>query len=312
MVDGLHYEDPYKVLGVDRTASSEDIKRAFRRLALTHHPDKNKTMDDSQFKKINAAYQILIDPQKRKLYDYTQTEIGAQDFDIRAIVLQFLYMFLSTTMNKSEAQHNAPQEAVSKKKNINIVLEVTLDELWKKDVKKICVKVKKLSGDIEVVPIYVSLLNYEEKYVYQGLGDEYIDKDQTRRGDITVHVKVKEHELVRIDKILYRYDLIIEQDMTLYEMYFGLDRQVPFLRGEVIHVSKACVMKSIDDSMLRSYTCVHVEVGKGLPYFDEDMEIEKRGDLYIYFKLKLPKFNDVQMEKQDIQTFLKTYFNEVI
>lgn len=63
--------DPYEVLGVRRDASQDEIKSAFRKLAAQHHPDKNP--DDPQaherFKKINAAYQILSDPQKRATYD---------------------------------------------------------------------------------------------------------------------------------------------------------------------------------------------------------------------------------------------------
>lgn len=60
--------DPYKVLGVDRNASAEDIKKAYRKLAHVHHPDK-KGGNEEKFKEINAAYQILNDPQKRAQYD---------------------------------------------------------------------------------------------------------------------------------------------------------------------------------------------------------------------------------------------------
>jgi molecular chaperone DnaJ len=63
--------DPYEVLGVGRGASEADVKAAFRRLAALHHPDKNQGAQDSdqRFKEINAAYQILTDPQKRAAYD---------------------------------------------------------------------------------------------------------------------------------------------------------------------------------------------------------------------------------------------------
>ncbi len=59
--------DYYKVLGVDRGASEEDIKKAFRRLAHKYHPDKGG--DEKKFKEINEAYQILSDKQKRAQYD---------------------------------------------------------------------------------------------------------------------------------------------------------------------------------------------------------------------------------------------------
>ena len=63
--------DPYDVLGVDRSATQEEIKSAFRKLASQHHPDKNPGDDGAQqrFKELNAAYQILSDPQKRAAFD---------------------------------------------------------------------------------------------------------------------------------------------------------------------------------------------------------------------------------------------------
>jgi molecular chaperone DnaJ len=63
--------DPYDVLGVDRSATQDEIKSAFRKLAAQHHPDKNPGDDGAhqRFKEINAAYQILSDPQKRAAFD---------------------------------------------------------------------------------------------------------------------------------------------------------------------------------------------------------------------------------------------------
>lgn len=60
-------KDYYKVLGIARTASAEEIKRAYRKLAQQYHPDKGG--DQEKFKEINEAYQVLSDPQKRNLYD---------------------------------------------------------------------------------------------------------------------------------------------------------------------------------------------------------------------------------------------------
>lgn len=67
----MEYKDYYKILGVDKTASKKDIKKAFRQLARQHHPDVNP--DDSgaeeRFKEINEAYEVLSDPEKRRKYD---------------------------------------------------------------------------------------------------------------------------------------------------------------------------------------------------------------------------------------------------
>ena len=62
--------DYYDVLGVSRSASEEDIRKAFRRLALEHHPDRNRSEGAAErFKEINEAYQVLSDADKRGRYD---------------------------------------------------------------------------------------------------------------------------------------------------------------------------------------------------------------------------------------------------
>jgi molecular chaperone DnaJ len=63
--------DYYEVLGVERGASDEDVKRAFRKLAMEHHPDRNAgcTQAEARFKEVNEAYSVLADAQKRAAYD---------------------------------------------------------------------------------------------------------------------------------------------------------------------------------------------------------------------------------------------------
>src|SRR3954451_19165186 len=69
--------DYYKVLGVDKKASQEDIKKAYRKLARTYHPDTNKEAgSEERFKEISEAYDVLGDPEKRKKYDRGQSVFG--------------------------------------------------------------------------------------------------------------------------------------------------------------------------------------------------------------------------------------------
>jgi curved DNA-binding protein len=67
----MEYKDYYKLLGVERNASEAEIKSAFRKLAMKHHPDRNANNKNAEekFKEINEAYEVLGDPQKRSRYD---------------------------------------------------------------------------------------------------------------------------------------------------------------------------------------------------------------------------------------------------
>jgi curved DNA-binding protein len=94
-------EDYYKLLGLDKKASTEDIKKAYRKLALKWHPDKNPNNKaaEERFKKISEAYAVLSDPKKREEYDtfgsadqfrqrYTQEDIF-RGFDLNDILRSF-------------------------------------------------------------------------------------------------------------------------------------------------------------------------------------------------------------------------------
>lgn len=74
----VQFRDYYETLGVSKTASEAEIKSAFRKLARKHHPDMAKARDkpasEEQFKKINEAYEVLSDPEKRQKYDQLGTD----------------------------------------------------------------------------------------------------------------------------------------------------------------------------------------------------------------------------------------------
>jgi curved DNA-binding protein CbpA len=75
--------DYYQVLGVDRNATSQKIKEAFRRLAFQYHPDRNKGNPSAleEMKEINEAYAVLSDPRKRREYDTLQEHYGPYGYD---------------------------------------------------------------------------------------------------------------------------------------------------------------------------------------------------------------------------------------
>jgi len=86
----MEFKDYYKILGVEKTATKEEISKAFRKLAVKYHPDKNPNNKaaEEKFKEITEAHEVLSDPEKRKKYDalganwnqYQSTGRGFEDF----------------------------------------------------------------------------------------------------------------------------------------------------------------------------------------------------------------------------------------
>ncbi|MEN3189422.1 MAG: molecular chaperone DnaJ [Atribacterota bacterium] len=78
-------KDYYEILGINKDATTDEIKKAYRKLALKYHPDRNSSDSNAEakFKEINEAYQVLSDPEKRARYDQFGTAEGLGGFDFR-------------------------------------------------------------------------------------------------------------------------------------------------------------------------------------------------------------------------------------
>ena len=125
-------QDYYDLLGVPRGASDEDIKKAFRRLAMEYHPDRNRREGAAEkFKEINEAYQVLSDAQKRAVYDrYGHAGVssngGARGFDGFENINGFgdiFDAFFGGMGGSTRARANAPRRGGDLKYGVQIDLE---------------------------------------------------------------------------------------------------------------------------------------------------------------------------------------------
>lgn len=133
-------KDFYEVLGVNRTASADDIKRAYRGLARRHHPDvaENKAEAEHRFKEINEAYEVLSDPQKRAQYDrygsvgngaaggFGDFGFGGQGFGGQGFGDIFDIFF----GDRMGAQQTARRSGPSRGSDLRYDLEITLEEAF--------------------------------------------------------------------------------------------------------------------------------------------------------------------------------------
>lgn len=106
--------DYYKELGLSPGASQEEIKKRFRKMALKYHPDRGEKSDEEKFKRINEAYSILGDPQKRKQYDFQKTNPqGFQGFNgFNDIWSDFFGDFGDIFGNSNKKKHRKPEPRV--------------------------------------------------------------------------------------------------------------------------------------------------------------------------------------------------------
>jgi len=94
-------KDYYAVLGITKSATEDDVKKAYRKQALKYHPDKNKSPGaEDKFKEIAEAYEVLSDPKKKGVYDRFGEEGERMLYSIHSGVCVWFFFVVATTFRR--------------------------------------------------------------------------------------------------------------------------------------------------------------------------------------------------------------------
>lgn len=277
-------KDYYKILGVEKGASKDDIKKAFRKLAHEHHPDKTKGDASSaqKFKEASEAYSVLSDDSKRQQYD-TFGSAGPQmggggfnggqgfgGFDFSQFTRQYGQNGQSFEFDLGDIFGEFFGGGRRPRKGANITVDVELsfkDSIFGIE-KELVINKEKLG-----VTIPPGIENGQGLRV-QGKGEE----GPGGKGDLIVRVWVQEHKTFRKEG----YDLIMELPLRLTTALLGNTIELETLDGKIeIKIPAGTTHNEI----------LRVK-GKGVPTGHG-----KRGDLLIVTKVEMPKKLGKQAQK---------------
>ena len=245
--------DPYKVLGLDKSATSDDIKKRYRKLAKEFHPDKNGG-DDTRFKEIANAYDILSDPTKKaKLDRPTHTQ-----FDER-----FFEEFLKNQNFSGMFDNRYGWSQNGKGSNVNADILITLEEAYFGAKKELRIGLKSIA-----VSIKPGIVN-GQRLRLKGLGQKGLTEDLN--GDVILTVTVQGHS----DYMLDNKGLHKIHKVDIFDAMLGGRTSIEVFDKKIyFNISPG----TQNGAILRIQ-------GKGFPIYEKE---EKYGDLYINVLLKLP------------------------
>jgi curved DNA-binding protein len=290
----MEFKDYYKILGVEKTASDDEIRKAYRRLAKKYHPDKNPNdlTSEAKFKEVSEAYEVLKDPEKRKKYDtlganwkqYQHAGQGGEDwfrnFNQQGGSYQFsgsfndlfgnvggFSDFFESFFGGGGARSRGPggfTSAAQKGSDYEAVLNISLEEAHKGTEKQFTVDGKTLK--IKITPGMES----GKKLRLKNQGGEGIKGGE--KGDLYLKIQIEKHpKFERKENDLY-YDLNVD----LYTAVLGGKKEITTLDGKRINI----------------YIPKETENGKVLKIKEMGMNrynVSGKGDLYIRINVQIPK-----------------------
>jgi curved DNA-binding protein len=290
-------KDYYKILGVQKSASAAELKKAYRKLAMKHHPDRN-TGDkgsEAKFKEVNEAYAVLSNPEKRKQYDqygaegferrYSQDEIF-RDFDLNSIFREFGFggggggrsqNVFSQFFNGSGFQTHGRQspfgagsmgQQAARGRDLVYELALTLEEVAAQTSKTVTYQVnaRQEAGSVKIPPGIAT----GKKLRLSGKGE--LGSRGGQRGDLYVQIRVLEHPVFKREGD----DLYAEKEIRYTEALSGTEVDVPTIDGKTLRLKIPAGTQCNAKFRLRGY---------GLPRMDGS----GRGDAYAQILISVPK-----------------------
>lgn len=224
-------KDYYKILGVERNASQEDIQRAFRKLAHQHHPDK-RDGDVRKFKEANEAYQVLNDTQKRAQYDagfgkggFDGAGFGGFDFS------NFDVKFSGGGSNFADIINSMFHGVMNRGEDIQIDLSVSFEESVFGAVKRISVLYRRKGTEMIEVRMPAGISS-GARIQFSGRGEPSKD-GRAPAGDLYVRVDIRQHEHFE----RHGGDIVYKLELTPTEALLGVTKELRDVRGDTVSVT---------------------------------------------------------------------------
>jgi curved DNA-binding protein len=214
--------DYYQILGVERTASPDDIKRAYRRLAAKHHPDRGG--DTAEFQRIEEAYRNLSDPQLRGLHDNPNPFPGQQGGGFNGFPGGFSFSFGGNPFEDIFQQFNRQQR---QQRVYTVSLWVTLEQVAKgsEETVQFSTATAGMATGIKTFKIQIP----------QGVedGGQVRYPNLMPDGDLQIEFRVHRHAVFQRQGL----DLHMTSEISIWDSILGTTLRVPTIDGDTIEVT---------------------------------------------------------------------------